>query len=107
MKRKITVFLVAAAPSAIALLAAAFVSFASGSPSSSGQYGSAATASAPTGAAGAAAVGTANSPLGRIVVDNKGRTLYLVGKDTNRRGACHGPCEKHWPPPRRAALGSR
>ena len=45
MKRKITVFIVAVAPTAIALIAAGFVSFASGSPSSSGPYGSAATAS--------------------------------------------------------------
>jgi hypothetical protein len=46
MKRKIIVFILAAAPSAIALIAAGFVSFASGSPYSPGPDGSAATVSA-------------------------------------------------------------
>jgi hypothetical protein len=46
MKRKIIVFIVAAAPSAIALIAAGFVSFPSGSPYSPGPDGSAATVSA-------------------------------------------------------------
>jgi predicted lipoprotein with Yx(FWY)xxD motif len=98
MKRKITLVIVAAAPAAIALIVAGVVSFASGSPSSSAPYGSTAQASAPNRAAGAAAIATASSPLGRIVVDSRGRTLYLFEKDENRRSACYEQCATSWPP---------
>ena len=97
MKHKVAVFIVAAAPTAIALIAAAFVSFASGSPYSSRTYGSAATASAP-GIAGAATDRIANSPVGRIVVDSKGSTLDPFEKGKNRRSACYGQCATYWPP---------
>ena len=50
------------------------------------------------GFAGAAKVGAANTSLGRIVVDNTGRTLYLFEKDANGRSACYGPCATYWPP---------
>jgi predicted lipoprotein with Yx(FWY)xxD motif len=98
MKRKITAFIAAAAALAIALIAAGCGSSAGGSPYSSAPYGSAVQPSAPSGIDGAARVGVANSPLGRIVVDNKGRTLYLFEKDKNRRSACSGHCAKYWPP---------
>ncbi len=97
MKRKITVFIAAAAPLALALIAAGCGNSASGSPYSSAPYGSAVKAGAPNGIA-AAKVGSANSPLGRVVVDNNERTLYLFEKDTNRRSACYGQCAKYWPP---------
>jgi predicted lipoprotein with Yx(FWY)xxD motif len=92
MKREITLFISAAAALATALIVAGC-----GSPysSSSGPYGSAGGASAPN---GAARVGVANSPLGRVVASNNGRTLYLFEKDTNRRSACYGQCAKYWPP---------
>jgi predicted lipoprotein with Yx(FWY)xxD motif len=98
MKRKITVFIAGAAALAIALLAASLDSSASSSPYSSPAYGYPATTSAAYGAAGAAKVGAANSPLGRILVDGKGRTLYLFEKDKNRRSACYGQCATYWPP---------
>ena len=81
MKRKIRVFIPAAAVLAIALVAAGCGSSAGGSSYSSAAYGSAVQASAPSGIDGAARVGVANSRLGRIVVDNKGRTLYHFEKD--------------------------
>lgn len=43
-------------------------------------------------------VGTANSKLGRILVDQHGRTLYLFAKDTNGKSACSGACAAYWPP---------
>ncbi len=98
MRRKITMVIAAAAPLAIALIAAGCGSSAGGSPYSSAPYGSAVQPSAPSGIDGAARVGPANSPLGRIVVDNKGRTLYLFEKDKNRRSACYGLCATYWPP---------
>jgi predicted lipoprotein with Yx(FWY)xxD motif len=98
MKCKITLFIAAAAPLAIALIAAGCGGSGSGSPYSSGPYGSTVKSSAPNRIAGAAKVGVANSPLGRIVADKKGRTLYLFEKDKNRRSACSGQCATYWPP---------
>jgi predicted lipoprotein with Yx(FWY)xxD motif len=48
-------------------------------------------------ATGATNVGVASSPLGRIVVDSKGRTLYAFAKDKNGRSACSGACATFWP----------
>jgi len=99
MKRKITVFIAIAAVLAAVLIAAGCGSSASGSGSaySAGPYGSAAVASARSGT-GASKVSVASSRLGRIVVDGKGRTLYLFEKDNNRRSACYGQCATYWPP---------
>ena len=97
MKRKITVFIAIAAPLAAVLIAAGCGSSASGSGYSAGPYGSAAVASARS-ATGATRIGVASSRLGRIVVDSKGRTLYLFEKDKNRRSACYGACASYWPP---------
>lgn len=46
----------------------------------------------------AARVGARSSKLGRIIVDGKGRTLYLFEKDRHRRSACYGACATYWPP---------
>jgi len=98
MQRKITTFIAAAAPLAIALVAAGCGSSASGSPYSSGPYGSAATPTAPPATARAAKVGVRNSPLGRILVDGRGRTLYLFEKDKRASSSCYGSCASIWPP---------
>jgi len=97
MKRTITVFIAAAALLAIALIVAGCGGSTSGTSYSSAPYGSAVAASAPTRIA-AASVGVASTPLGRVVVDSKGRTLYLFEKDRNRRSACYGQCATFWPP---------
>ena len=44
------------------------------------------------------AVSTASSKLGRILVDSRGRTLYLFEKDKNGKSACSGACATNWPP---------
>ena len=44
------------------------------------------------------AVATANSSLGRILVDARGRTLYLFEKDKRGHSACSGYCASYWPP---------
>jgi predicted lipoprotein with Yx(FWY)xxD motif len=93
-----TLLVAAAAPVAIALLAAGCGNSASGSPYSSQGYGAAPMASPSNGRAGAARVGVGKSSLGRIVVDGKGRTLYLFEKDKTRRSACYGQCTRYWPP---------
>ncbi|MEU6018004.1 hypothetical protein ABZ826_29410 [Streptomyces sp. NPDC047515] len=43
-------------------------------------------------------VATASTPLGTILVDGKGRTLYLWAADTTSRSNCSGGCAKEWPP---------
>jgi predicted lipoprotein with Yx(FWY)xxD motif len=93
-----TLLIAAAAPMAIALLAAGCGNSASGSPYASQGYDAAPMASASNGSAGAARVGVGKSSLGRIVVDGKGRTLYLFEKDKTRRSTCYGQCAKYWPP---------
>ena len=55
-----------------------------------------------------AALVTRNSPrptvqvrrtgLGQILVDSRGRTLYLFKKDTGGKSACSGSCAANWPP---------
>jgi predicted lipoprotein with Yx(FWY)xxD motif len=43
-------------------------------------------------------VGSANSMLGRILVDSHGRTLYLFARDRKGKSACSGACAAYWPP---------
>jgi len=43
-------------------------------------------------------VGVARSNLGRILVDSRGRTLYLFEKDKRGKSSCDGACAAAWPP---------
>jgi predicted lipoprotein with Yx(FWY)xxD motif len=43
-------------------------------------------------------VSTATTSLGRVLVDGRGHTLYLFGKDRNAKSACSGACAAAWPP---------
>jgi predicted lipoprotein with Yx(FWY)xxD motif len=36
--------------------------------------------------------------LGQILTDQRGRTLYLFGKDKHGRSSCFGACARVWPP---------
>jgi predicted lipoprotein with Yx(FWY)xxD motif len=47
---------------------------------------------------GGARVAVARSPLGRILVDRKGITLYDFVKDKGPRSTCYGACAALWPP---------
>jgi predicted lipoprotein with Yx(FWY)xxD motif len=38
--------------------------------------------------------------LGEVLVDSKGRTLYLFKKDKGTKSACSGACASAWPPVR-------
>jgi predicted lipoprotein with Yx(FWY)xxD motif len=49
----------------------------------------------------AATVGTlrlATTPLGKILVDSRGHTLYLFERDKSTKSTCYGTCAKDWPP---------
>lgn len=43
-------------------------------------------------------VAVASSGLGRVLVDGRGRTLYLFKKDARGKSACGGQCASFWPP---------
>ena len=45
-----------------------------------------------------ALVGLGKTALGRVLVDTRGRTLYLFDKDKHGRSACYGACATYWPP---------
>jgi predicted lipoprotein with Yx(FWY)xxD motif len=43
-------------------------------------------------------VAIASSPLGKILVDGKGRTLYDFPPDKSMASTCYGACAALWPP---------
>src|SRR3954469_9636034 len=45
-----------------------------------------------------ATVGVANENVGKILVDSRGRTLYLFEHDSGMRSTCTGACAAEWPP---------
>ena len=94
MKRKITLFIAAAALSGAALVAAAF-----------GDTSSA----APPQASKGTLVALGKTALGKVLDDAGGRTLYLFEKDKRGKSACYGACAAYWPPllsPAKARPGS-
>jgi predicted lipoprotein with Yx(FWY)xxD motif len=83
MKRKITLFIAAAALSGTALAAAALGDTSSASPLHASK---------------GALVALRSTALGNVLVDARGRTLYLFEKDKRGRSACNGACATYWPP---------
>jgi predicted lipoprotein with Yx(FWY)xxD motif len=64
---------------------------------------------AKTAATHVATVRVATTRLGKILVDSRGRTLYLFTKDSGTKSACSGACATAWPPLRasgKATAGS-
>ena len=55
-------------------------------------------ASETTAGAPGTTVDIARSPLGRILVDSKGRTLYDFPPDMQGASTCYGACAALWPP---------
>jgi predicted lipoprotein with Yx(FWY)xxD motif len=45
-----------------------------------------------------ATVGVGNVGLGKILINSRGRTLYLFQKDSGTTSACSGACAVNWPP---------
>src|SRR3954469_10736281 len=45
-------------------------------------------------------INVAKTNLGKILVDSKGRTLYLFKKDKGTTSTCFGACATNWPPER-------
>ena len=82
---------------AAALVALAVVVAGCGGSSSYGGSSSSARAAGPT-SAGGPSVKLASTELGKVLVDAKGRTLYLFEADKGRTSACDGACASIWPP---------
>ena len=83
MRRKLTLLIGAAALSAAVLVTAAL--------------GAAGSASSPRASKGPL-VALGSTGLGQVLVDARGRTLYLFDKDKRGRSACYGGCAAYWPP---------
>jgi predicted lipoprotein with Yx(FWY)xxD motif len=83
----------AALGAAVAALAIALAACGGGNDQGSGA--TATTAAAQQGAAGTVAV--ASSALGDVLVDAKGRTLYVFTKDKGDQSVCSGKCAAAWP----------
>ncbi len=72
------------------------------SPAASSAAPSTAASEAPSGSpAGSGAAGTtvmtAQSPLGTILVDGQGRTLYMYMNDKDGKPSCYDTCAANWP----------
>jgi predicted lipoprotein with Yx(FWY)xxD motif len=79
-----------AALAAVAVVAAAVVLLVSGGSSNTSHAAHRSTAST--------AVGIRPTPLGRILVDGNGRSLYLFEADKPNQSNCSGACLSAWPP---------
>ena len=79
---------------AVAVALAALVSACGGSSSPTSSAGSPPAAVKASGALLAAAT----TPLGSILVDGKGRTIYMFAADSGGKSACTGSCLTYWPP---------
>jgi predicted lipoprotein with Yx(FWY)xxD motif len=51
-----------------------------------------------------AKVGTRHTSLGSVLVDARGRTLYLFENDRGTASRCYGSCASVWPPLTTAAM---
>jgi predicted lipoprotein with Yx(FWY)xxD motif len=60
--------------------------------------GSGSAASAVTAEPKSTVVQIRATPLGRVLVDVQGRTLYLFAKDSGPKSSCIGSCTVDWPP---------
>ena len=63
-----------------------------------GTFGATAAAAPDATSARTATVKIAHSRLGKILVDSRGRTLYVLSADSARKSTCFGACAQNWPP---------
>jgi predicted lipoprotein with Yx(FWY)xxD motif len=97
MKRLIPIFLVVAiAGVVIAITSGGSSNAHNPAQTTSSPYGG--HAAAPTPAAASSAINLRTTPLGKILVDANGRTLYLFEADKPNTSNCSGACLTLWPP---------
>jgi predicted lipoprotein with Yx(FWY)xxD motif len=79
--------------------AISLIALAAGCGSSNSNNATAASPTPKTASGQSATVGAANEGnLGTILVDSKGRTLYMFQKDSGTKSSCFGACASAWPP---------
>ncbi|MFD9496792.1 MULTISPECIES: hypothetical protein [unclassified Streptomyces] len=78
------------------LLSASTVAYAAGGSHSPASVANAASSSASD--SSSVTVSTKSTPLGKILVNSKGHTLYLFQSDKKDKSTCNGDCAKAWPP---------
>ena len=63
-----------------------------------GTFGATAAAAPDATNARSATVKVAHRDLGKILVDSRGRTLYVLSADSAGKSKCFGACAQNWPP---------
>jgi predicted lipoprotein with Yx(FWY)xxD motif len=63
-----------------------------------GTFGATAKAAPDATNARTATVRIAHRDLGKILVDSRGRTLYVLSADSAGKSKCFGACAQNWPP---------
>jgi predicted lipoprotein with Yx(FWY)xxD motif len=96
-KRPIT-FVAGAAPVALTALSVAACGGGGSATAATKAPTSAATPAPKSAAPHAPTVRVAKRRLGKILVDSRGRTLYLFTKDSGTKSTCLGACATAWPP---------
>jgi predicted lipoprotein with Yx(FWY)xxD motif len=97
MTRRRTLSTTLTAAAAAGIVAVAVAGCGGGGDSGSAAKGPPRTASGQT-----ATVGLASTGLGKVLVNDQGRTLYLFRADHGTTSACTGGCATEWPPLRAA-----
>ena len=86
------------AGAALIPLSALAVAACGGGAATASRPASTSTPAAKTSHDASATVGVASSGLGSILVDSRGRSLYLWRADTGPKSTCSGACATAWPP---------
>jgi predicted lipoprotein with Yx(FWY)xxD motif len=63
-----------------------------------GGSGSGTAGTSSTGSGAASVLRPEDGPLGRILVDRRGRTVYVFATDAAGTSSCTGACATNWPP---------
>jgi len=91
-------FLAGAALMPLTALAVAACGSGGSATASSNKPTTAATPAPKSAAPHAPTVRVATTRLGKVLVDSRGRTLYLFTKDSGTKSTCSGACATAWPP---------
>lgn len=85
-------------PATVGGIAAAGILAACGGSGTGGSGTQAAASRSVTAQTSPSAVGVGHTPLGQVLVDARGRTLYMLTADPPGASVCTGACQAVWPP---------
>jgi predicted lipoprotein with Yx(FWY)xxD motif len=98
MRNKSSLLAIAPVAAAVIIAGCGGTSYGGGGATGSTVTGSSAAPAATKAAGNAATVDLATSKFGKILVDRKGRTLYLFAADKSTTSTCSAACASLWPP---------